>query len=411
MSAAFAVTLPHGLVRDGSRRTAVLLRPPTGADEAFLLERRGWTRAELVTELLARCVLDVDGETVGRDEVRALTVGDREALLLHLRAAAHGERISCTVDCGACGERMDLDVSVADALVPAYADAPALHETRVGECTVQLPAANGRRPGGGRSGRGSRRGRAAPRRALRRRRAAARAACPGRRAGAGRRGAARGDGRARPAGRDARRAPLPGVRRAARGASRRGHRPAGGARGLERAAHPRGARAGAALPLERARHPRSSSCPADAATSSSSPRVKGRSRERLRDATRRPWDGARRRGAARAAGRAACRPGRAAAGARRRCGATRPAPPASRRPEQPPERERAVERESATAPRRQPRRAARPLQSADAAPPAAACAAAELLGSAPPSARTGFAAPERVRTRSGARPADGAAGA
>jgi hypothetical protein len=138
MSAAFAVTLPHGLIREGSRRTAVLLRPPTGSDEAFLAERRGWTRAELVTELLARCVLDLDGETVGRDEVRALTVGDREALLLHLRAAAHGERISCTVDCGACGERMDLDVSVADALVPAYADAPALHATRVGEYTVRF---------------------------------------------------------------------------------------------------------------------------------------------------------------------------------------------------------------------------------------------------------------------------------
>jgi hypothetical protein len=140
VSAAFAVTLPHGLVRNehGSRRTAVLLRPPTGADEAFLLERRGWTRAELVTGLLARCVLDVDGEPPGLDGVRALTVGDREALLLHLRAAAHGERISCTVDCGACGERMDLDVSVADALVPAYADAPAFHETRVGEWTVRF---------------------------------------------------------------------------------------------------------------------------------------------------------------------------------------------------------------------------------------------------------------------------------
>jgi hypothetical protein len=138
MSAAFAVTLPHGLVRDGSRRTTTLLRPPTGVDEAFLVERQGWTRAELVTELLARCVLDVDGETVGRDEVRALTVGDREALLLHLCAAAHGERISCTVDCGACGERMDIDVSVADALVPAYPDAPTLHETRVGACTVRF---------------------------------------------------------------------------------------------------------------------------------------------------------------------------------------------------------------------------------------------------------------------------------
>jgi hypothetical protein len=134
VSAAFAVTLPHGLVREGSRLAEVLVRPPTGADEAFLLERRGLlTRAELVSGLLARCVADLDGA-----DVRALTVGDREALLLHLRAAAYGERISATIDCGACGERLDLDVSVRDALVPAYAEAPALHERRVGEWTVRF---------------------------------------------------------------------------------------------------------------------------------------------------------------------------------------------------------------------------------------------------------------------------------
>jgi len=134
VSAAFAVTLPHGLVReDGSRRTAVLLRPPTGADEAFLLERQGLSRAEVVSELLARCADGLD-----REDVRALTVGDREALLLQLRAATYGERISCTVDCGACGERMDLDVGVGDALVPPYAEASAVHERRVGEWTVRF---------------------------------------------------------------------------------------------------------------------------------------------------------------------------------------------------------------------------------------------------------------------------------
>jgi hypothetical protein len=138
VSAAFDATLPHGLVRDGIRRTDTVLRPPTGADEAFLLERREWTRAERVSALLTRCLVALAGEAPDRDAVRRLTIGDREALLLHLRAVIRDGRISCTVDCAGCGQRLDVDVDIADALVPVYAEAPALHEARLGGWTVRF---------------------------------------------------------------------------------------------------------------------------------------------------------------------------------------------------------------------------------------------------------------------------------
>jgi alkylhydroperoxidase family enzyme len=138
MAAAFDVVLPHGFARDGGRRVDAVLRPPSGADEAFLLERRAGTRAERVTGLLARCTLALGGREPAVEELRALTVGDREALLLHLRAAALGGRIACVVDCPACGERLDLDVDVADALVAPYGEAPELHEAAFGGYTVRF---------------------------------------------------------------------------------------------------------------------------------------------------------------------------------------------------------------------------------------------------------------------------------
>jgi hypothetical protein len=141
---AFAVTLPHGLFEGAERRQEVVLRPPTGEDEAFLLENApARTRAERVTALLARCVARLAGRDAGEEAVRALTVGDREALLLHLRAAAHGDRIACVLDCPDCGARMDLDLRVSGVLLPPYAAAQASYAATVGNYEVSFRLPNG----------------------------------------------------------------------------------------------------------------------------------------------------------------------------------------------------------------------------------------------------------------------------
>src|SRR5687767_12541857 len=116
------VTLPGGIALDGGWSRTARLRPLRGWDEEFLAEAgHSLLPAERTTALLARC-LDAIGPVapVTAATVRALTVGDREALLLHLRRLMLGERIACVLTCPmpGCGEALDLDLRVGDLLVP-----------------------------------------------------------------------------------------------------------------------------------------------------------------------------------------------------------------------------------------------------------------------------------------------------
>jgi len=120
------VAIPGGVWSDGAQQASaplreLTLRPISGEDELFLLDTADHAApSERATALLARCL----GDTGRAVDAHALTVGDREALLLQLRRLTLGETVDCVLHCPAvgCGERMDLELRVADLLVPAYAD-------------------------------------------------------------------------------------------------------------------------------------------------------------------------------------------------------------------------------------------------------------------------------------------------
>jgi len=120
-----AVTLPVGVPHPDAE-----LRPPTGEDEAWLLETGGsLLPARRTTLLLHRCLLRLGPlAPVPLEAVRSLPVGDREALLLHLRRLTLGEVVSCVLRCPGCGERMDLDLQVRDLLVAPTIPGPERHE-------------------------------------------------------------------------------------------------------------------------------------------------------------------------------------------------------------------------------------------------------------------------------------------
>jgi hypothetical protein len=140
MSAA-AIILPGGFWLDGVHHREAGLAPLSGADEAFLLETAGMlTPARRTTALLARCLTRLGPfspvspmspvSPVPAAAVSALTVGDREALLLHLRRITLGERLECVLRCAApgCGERMELDLAVSELLVPPTATSQPWYE-------------------------------------------------------------------------------------------------------------------------------------------------------------------------------------------------------------------------------------------------------------------------------------------
>lgn len=135
------VRIPGGLWWEGEPRREVELRSLTGRDEEALrgLEE-GRSRPAWTSVLLERCLERIGPvENPSREVVRSLTVGDREALLLHLRRRTFGDAMPCVLSCPACEEAMDLDLSVGDLLLPAYG-----HQRRVHDLTVERDGAEAR---------------------------------------------------------------------------------------------------------------------------------------------------------------------------------------------------------------------------------------------------------------------------
>src|SRR5262245_16436629 len=133
-----AVATVSGRYRvDGAWCSEVQLRELTGEDHAFLIEDAGaLLPAQWTTELLRRCsARPGTGEPLSADEVRSLTVGDREALTLQLRWLTSGELIHCVLNCPSpnCREKLDLELNVSDLLINARHRQEECHEAEVTE--------------------------------------------------------------------------------------------------------------------------------------------------------------------------------------------------------------------------------------------------------------------------------------
>lgn len=115
-----AVTLPGGLWADGARHQRATLRPLSGRDEEAVLDTVAEPAAHRVTAVLARCVLALEGRAVDAETIRHLAVGDREALLWHLRHMTVGEQVEAVVSCPACGDKLELDLQIGDLLQGPY---------------------------------------------------------------------------------------------------------------------------------------------------------------------------------------------------------------------------------------------------------------------------------------------------
>jgi hypothetical protein len=106
----------------------VELRAAGDADQYFVLDMRDSVApASRATALLARCM------PAGADVAHALTIGDREALLLHLRRLTFGETMECVLRCpdAACDARIEMALQVADLLVPAYPDVAKVYRQQI----------------------------------------------------------------------------------------------------------------------------------------------------------------------------------------------------------------------------------------------------------------------------------------
>jgi hypothetical protein len=114
------VALPNGYWKDGACfREARVHGIPEG-DEELGAELSAATLAiERTSALLARCVSRLgEWDCPGTNAVRQLSLGDREALLLHIQRMTFGEQLECVLRCPACAEPMEFQLQVADLLLP-----------------------------------------------------------------------------------------------------------------------------------------------------------------------------------------------------------------------------------------------------------------------------------------------------
>ncbi len=136
MNGSVTIALPNGFSVDGAHSREAALRELTDEEQIFLSEEcRSLPSAAWTTEALARCVTRLgSGASSDRDAIRALTVGDRDALLLHLHALCFGRAMRCEARCPVvgCGERLELNLAVHELLLPAYPDTAYEHEIVVG---------------------------------------------------------------------------------------------------------------------------------------------------------------------------------------------------------------------------------------------------------------------------------------
>lgn len=144
MTDALTVTLPRGLFdSEGGRHRDAVLTPVTGHVEAGLAEARELDPAS-VSRLLAGAIARIGGyEPILPAHAAALSRGDRELVLLHLRRALFGDRLALVVACPnpGCRQEADLALTIAQ-LCPAAdraADETFAVDTPAGTATLREP--------------------------------------------------------------------------------------------------------------------------------------------------------------------------------------------------------------------------------------------------------------------------------
>jgi hypothetical protein len=132
---AVEVNLPGGVPVGEEWCRSAWLRPVTGREEEFLLnEGSQLTAAARLTQLIARCLQRLGPiQPVAVELVRRFSVGDREALLLHIRRLTLGERVSCLLSCPDCGEKIDLDLQIGELLLSPYPYRQQIHAADIAD--------------------------------------------------------------------------------------------------------------------------------------------------------------------------------------------------------------------------------------------------------------------------------------
>ena len=114
------------------------VRSPTAADLLALLDDRDAQPARATTDALARALERLGPvRPVTADDARSLTLGDRDALMLRVRAMATAGPLECSTACE-CGERLELTADPGTLLLGRYEGTAEWYERDLGGQLVRF---------------------------------------------------------------------------------------------------------------------------------------------------------------------------------------------------------------------------------------------------------------------------------
>ncbi|SET51496.1 hypothetical protein SAMN05216326_1329 [Nitrosomonas marina] len=139
-------TLPGGyLDANGKIQKEVMLFPLSGREEELLTGNQS-PSAQLVSELITRCVARIgEIQPVPLDVARALLVADREFILLMLRRVTFGDRVESTLLCPwpNCRKNIDVDFDISSIPITRLDDIVSVYEAEIASHRVMFRLPNG----------------------------------------------------------------------------------------------------------------------------------------------------------------------------------------------------------------------------------------------------------------------------
>jgi hypothetical protein len=119
------VPIPHGVNIDTTWVDQIGLKELNGYDEQLLADNANYPSPFKTTALLGRVMkvsTDIQLKLSSEELARMLPVGDRIALILHLRRITFGDRLQTVLECPKCKTSMSLELSISQFLQPTVGE-------------------------------------------------------------------------------------------------------------------------------------------------------------------------------------------------------------------------------------------------------------------------------------------------
>lgn len=135
----YTATIPHGIQINCSWIRYALLRELNGYDEELLAKMSSEPYPYRTTVLLSRITrFPIHFSMHNSEMIRRLVIGDRIALLLHMRRMIFGDKFHCVLLCHKCRKDMSLDLSISSLLQPVILNPRSEYIVKAGEFTLKL---------------------------------------------------------------------------------------------------------------------------------------------------------------------------------------------------------------------------------------------------------------------------------